>query len=65
MPHISKEWEIPVELTASQNSSIINRETIYQLQFMSNRREKNRKIHVVATIRHQCQVRQTQVGRQH
>ena len=63
MPHISKEWEVPAGLTASWNSSITNRETIYQLQFMSNRCEKNRKIHVVAAIRHQCQARQTQVGR--
>ena len=65
MPHISKEWEVPAGLTVSQNSSIINHETIYQLQFMSNRHEKKLKIHVVAAIRHQCQVRQTQVGRQH
>ena len=36
MPYISKEWEIPVGLTASQKSSVINREIIYQLQFMSN-----------------------------
>ena len=65
MPHISKEWEVPVGLTVNQNSSIINHETIYQLQFTSNRHEKNQKIHVVAAIRHQCQARQTQVGRQH
>ena len=43
MPHISKEWEVPVGLTVSQNSSIINHETIYQLQFMSNRHEKTKK----------------------
>ena len=65
MPHVSKEWEVPAGLTASQNSSIINCETIYQLQFMSNRCEKTQKIHVVATITHQCQVRQTRAGRQH
>ena len=40
MPHISKEWEIPARLTVSQNSSVINHETIYQLQFMSNSHEK-------------------------
>ena len=40
MPYISKEWEIPAGLVASQNSSIINHEIIYQLQFMSNSREK-------------------------
>ena len=40
MPHISKEWEIPARLTVSQNSSIINRETIYQLPFTSNSCEK-------------------------
>ena len=43
MLHISKEWEIPVRLTVSQNSSIINRETIYQLQIMSNSCEKPEK----------------------
>ena len=60
MPHISKEWEIPVRLTVSQNSSIINRETIYQLQFMSNSHEKTQKIHVIATTTPQYKVRQTQ-----
>ena len=40
MLHISKEWEIPARLTVSQNSNIISCETIYQLQFMSNSREK-------------------------
>ena len=40
MLHISKEWEIPARQTASQNSSIISRETIYQLQFTSNSHEK-------------------------
>ena len=43
MPHISKEWEIPVRLNANRNSSIINQETIYQLQFMSNSHEKPEK----------------------
>ena len=43
MPHVSKEWEVPAGLTVSQNSSIINCETIYQLQFMSNRHEKPEK----------------------
>ena len=43
MPHISKEWKILVRLTASQNSSIISRETIYQLQFTSNSHEKTPK----------------------
>ena len=60
MPHISKEWEIPARLTASRNSSIINHETIYQLQFTSNSHEKTEKIHVIATIMHQCKARQTQ-----
>ena len=59
MLHISKEWEIPARLTVSQNSSTINHETIYQLQFMSNS-HKSRKIHVIATIMHQCKARQTQ-----
>ena len=40
MLHISKEWEVLVRLTASQNSSIINCKNIYQLQFMSNSHEK-------------------------
>ena len=40
MLHISKEWEIPARLTVSQNSSVINHETIYQLQFMSGSHEK-------------------------
>ena len=28
MPHISKDWEVPVGLNASQNSSIINHEIV-------------------------------------
>ena len=62
MLHISKEWEIPVRLIVSQNSSIINHETIYQLQFMSNIM-KNPKIHVIATISHWRKARQTQARR--
>ena len=64
MPHVSKEWEVPVGLTASQNSSIINCKTIYQIRFMSNRHERTRRIHIVATISHQRQASQTQVKRQ-
>ena len=52
MPHVSKEWEVPVGLTASRNSSIINRETIYQLQFTSNRHKKPEK----CSCRHQASV---------
>ena len=62
MPHISKEWEISVRLTVSQNSSIISRETVGQLQFTSNSREETKKIHVIATIAHLCKARQTQAG---
>ena len=36
VPHIRKEWEIPVRLAVNQSSSIINHEIIYQLQFTSN-----------------------------
>ena len=43
MLHISKEWEIPARLTVSQNSSIINCETVYRLQFMSNSHKKPEK----------------------
>ena len=64
MPHISKEWEVPAGLTASQNSSIINCKTIYHCNLQVTGM-KNQKIHVVATIRHQCQLRQTQAERQH
>ena len=43
MLHISKEWEIPARLTMSQSISIINHETIYQLQFTSNSHGKTEK----------------------
>ena len=43
MPHTSKEWEIPVRLTVSQNSSMLSCETIYHLQFMSNSRKETEK----------------------
>ena len=42
MPRVSKEWEIPARLTVSQNSTILNHKTIYQLQFMTNSRKKTK-----------------------